>query len=305
MPLRLTVAIATCGRADALSRCLRAVGAQTRPPDEIIVVDQDPSDEVRAVIRNCGLQVRHLEQERLGVSASRNLALANARGDVLAITDDDCFADESWTAVIVQVLESDPSLAAVTGPVLPPSGERPRNMAATSSRPSRDTVVYSAGADPWTVGSGGNFAARVSELKAIGGWDERLGPGTLGMAAEDIDMFDRLLTAGARICYDGRALVYHAWQTTERRKATRWAYGFGIGAICGLRFAARDAYGWRILGTYLGMKLRETRAEVRNRSWNGVRERLTTFTAVVPGCVYGMRAGSSGRRHIDFEGADN
>src|SRR5215208_7777415 len=91
--VRLTVAIATCGRADALARCLAAVRAQTRAPDEIIVVNQDPSNDVCLAIQRSELPVRYFEQCRLGLSASRNLALAEATGDVLAVTDDDCFPD--------------------------------------------------------------------------------------------------------------------------------------------------------------------------------------------------------------------
>jgi GT2 family glycosyltransferase len=241
--VRLTLAIATCGRAEALARCFAAVRAQTRTPDEIIVVDQDPSADVPLAIRASGLPVRYFEQPRLGLSASRNLALAHATGDVLAVTDDDCFPDRGWAAAIIEALEMEPSLTAVTGPVLPPSGAPPPDMCPMSIRPSRQTQVVRGRTIPWAVGSGANFAARVADLQRIGGWDERLGVGTPGMAAEDCDIIDRLLADGGVIRYDGDAVMHHAWQTKERRQATRWSYGFGIGALCGVRLAGRDAYG--------------------------------------------------------------
>ena len=297
MSLRLTLAIATCGRADALARCLEAVRAQTRGPDEIIVVDQDPSEAVRLAVQKSQLPVRYFEQPRLGLSASRNLALARAVGTVLAVTDDDCFPDPGWAEAVRKAMEEDSSLTGVTGPILPPPGDPPANMFATSSRPSRESRLFASRTVPWAVGSGANFSARVTDLKRVGGWDERLGVGTSGKAAEDCEIIDRLLAAGGRIRYDGDALMHHEWQTKERRKATRWSYGFGIGALCGVRLAERDAYGIRMLASYSRMKLRETRSEFRGRSWSGIRERLTALGALVPGCLYGLRARSSSRQN--------
>jgi GT2 family glycosyltransferase len=295
MSLHLTLAIATCGRADALRRCLEAVRAQTRAPDEIIVVDQDPSDAARTAVGDTKLSIRYFEQRRLGLSASRNLALARAGGDVLAVTDDDCFPDPNWVAAVIKAMEEDSSLTGLTGPILPPPGTPPPEMFATSSRPSRESRLFSSRTIPWAVGSGANFTARVADLKRIGGWDERLGVGTPGKAAEDCDIIDRLLAAGGVIRYDGEALMHHEWQTKERRQSTRWSYGFGIGALCGVRLAERDAYGFRMLASYSRMKLREIRPELRNGRWNGVRERLTALAALLPGCLYGLRARSASR----------
>ena len=294
--IRLTVAVATCGRAEALRRCLRALADQSRLPDELVIVDQDPSREVRVAIRDSRLPVRYFEQARLGLSASRNFALAQATGNVLAVTDDDCFPDRGWAEAVIAAMEREPSLTGVTGPILPPPGEPPADMFAMSSRPSRETRIFRSRTSPWAVGSGANFAARVVDLRRIGGWDDRLGVGTPGMAAEDCDIIDRLLAAGGIIRYDGRALMHHDWQTPERRRATRWSYGFGIGALCGLRLASRDFYGLRMLASYARMKLQELRFELRSRSWTGVRERMTAISALIPGCLYGVRARFSSRR---------
>ena len=83
------------------------------------------------------------------------------------------------------------------------------------------------------------------------------------MAGEDIDIMDRLLAAGGSILYSGGAVMHHAWQTRDRRRATRWSYGYGIGAMSGLRLGRRDAYGWRMLASYSKMHLREMLREAR------------------------------------------
>src|SRR3954469_14566651 len=154
--LRLSVAIATCGRPEALRTCLAAIAGQSHAPDELIIVDQDPLTETRDVVAQSGLPITYLEQARRGLSASRNLALSTATGDVLAVTDDDCFPDARWVESLIDGFSSEPAPDAVTGPVLPPPGDPPKDMCPLSLRPSRDTKLFSTRAIPWRVGSGAN-----------------------------------------------------------------------------------------------------------------------------------------------------
>jgi GT2 family glycosyltransferase len=279
-----------------LRTCLAAIADQSRAPDQLIIVDQSPMAETRDIVARSGLPITYLEQARRGLSASRNLALATATGDVLAVTDDDCFADARWVEALIDGFNSEPAPDAVTGPVLPPPGDAPRDMRGLALRLSRDTKLFSTRVIPWQVGSGPNFAARLDVLREISGWDERLGVGTPGMAGEDIDIVDRLLAADHLILYNGGAVMHHAWQTRDRRRATRWSYGYGIGALSGLRLAERDPYGWRMLASYSKMHLRELLREAGRGDWTGVRERVTSLSALVPSFVFGLRAAGQDRR---------
>src|SRR5439155_17090850 len=230
----VAVAVATCGRPDGLARCLELVTAGTAQPGELIVVDQAPSPGARRAVEACtAVPVRYVEQPRRGLSASRNLALSLATRPVLAVTDDDCAPDPGWVAAIADAVDRRPEPAAVTGPVLP-LGPQPPGMHGVSFRDRADAVDFRAPAIPWATGSGANFAARTHALRAIGGWDERLGTGTPGRAAEDSDLLYRILRDGGTVRYEPAAVVRHEWQTWSRRLATRWSYGFGIGAMCGL-----------------------------------------------------------------------
>lgn len=283
MSVRITLAVATCGRPLALSRCVEAIAAQTRLPDELIVIDQDPSTAARNAARRSELNVDYRKQPKLGLSASRNLALARASGSILAVTDDDCFPDPGWLAALVAAFENDPKLAAVTGPIFPPPGDPPAGMCAFSLRLSTGSELFDRRVIPWHVGSGANFAAKVDWLRRIGGWDERLGVGSPGQGAEDCDIIDRLLVAGGPIRYDADAAIHHEWQPLKRRSETRWSYGYGIGALCGMRLAERDRFGLTMLGSYVR---RHFRMLVRgDEAW----QRLTAIAAVVPGLAHGFR----------------
>ena len=286
----MTVGVATCGRPDGLDRCLRALAAQTAPPAEVVVVDQAPSDAARAAVESSGLAaVRYLEQARIGLAASRNLALESARHDVLAVTDDDCVPDAGWLAAIETAFERSPHADAVTGPVLA-LGERPPGGHAISLRESMTPVDHAGRKVPWNVGTGANLAAPAALLRECGGWDVRLGTGSPGKAAEDADLLYRLLLHGAVVRYEPAAVVRHEWQTRERRLSTRWSYGYGVGAMCGLWLGRRDAFAIRMGAAYCRHHARELLRGVRHTDRSELAEHSRALAGVGPGLLYGLRA---------------
>jgi GT2 family glycosyltransferase len=286
----ITVGVATCGRPDALGRCLQGLAVQNAPPSEVIVVDQAPSAEARGVVAASGLKgARYLEQPRLGLSASRNLALASASEPALAVTDDDCVADPGWLEAVARALERPPTPGGVTGPVLP-LGEATPDTFAVSLRESIIPADHSGRVIPWTVGTGGNFAARVSDLRSRGGWDERLGAGSPGQAGEDAELLYRLLVTGALIRYEPGAVMRHERQTRERRRSTRWSYGYGVGAMCGLWLARRDAYAVRMLAVFARYQLRQLLGGVRWGDRTRVAEHARMLAGLGAGLGYGLRA---------------
>lgn len=286
-----TVAVATCGRPGSLARCLRALAEQTEPAEEVLVVDQAPSADARSALGASGLaQARYVEQERLGLSASRNLALHATRTELLAVTDDDCVPDPSWLAGVRAATERDPRPGTVTGPILP-LGDPPPGSYAISLRESELPVDYRGRIQPWGVGSGANLAAPVEVLRSHGGWDERLGVGSGGMAAEDADLIYRLLVGGAVVRYDPAVVVRHEWQTRARRLSTRWSYGYGIGAMCGLRLRD-DRFAVRMLAAYARLHVRPLVEGLVARDRSRIGEHGRALASLGPGLAYGLRAAS-------------
>jgi GT2 family glycosyltransferase len=286
----ITVAVATCRRPASLDRCLEAVARGTVRPGELIVVDQAPSADSRRAVETCGITgARYLEQARLGVSASRNLALATASGAVLAVTDDDCAPDPGWIGAIAAAFDRRPAVAAVTGSILP-LGPQPPGAHAISLRAIAPAADHRGRVLPWATGSGGNFAATCEVLRRHGGWDERLGPGSPGKAAEDAELLYRILRAGEVIRYEPTAVVRHEWQTTDRRLATRSSYGYGVGALCGLWLRRGDLYAARMLGAYARLHIGPlARAALHGDRALAV-EHVRALASVPPGVLYGLWA---------------
>jgi len=291
MTATITVAVATRGRPDSLKRTLAALAAGHVAPDQLIVVDQAPTALTRAIVTGCGVpEALYLEQSRSGLSASRNLALAHARGSILAVTDDDCVPDLAWVGAIRAGIGRPPAVSAVTGPI-EPLGPRPPGGHAVASRPSRSATDFRGRALPWLAGSGGNFSARTELLRQSGGWDERLGAGSPGRAAEDVDLLYRLLTAGEVVRYEPAALVRHEWQTLGRRRATRITYGFGVGAFCGVWLRAGDTFAVRMLLAFAALQGRALAGAASRRDGQALADAARMLASLGPGLVYGARIG--------------
>lgn len=88
-PDRLAVVIPTYNRGRSLRRCLDSVCAQTRLPDEIIVVDDGSTDNSTVGLVNLYPKIRVIHQPNRGVSAARNAGIRASQSDWIAFLDSD------------------------------------------------------------------------------------------------------------------------------------------------------------------------------------------------------------------------
>jgi glycosyltransferase involved in cell wall biosynthesis len=83
---------------------VESVRAQSRPPDEVIVVDGGSTDGTWEFLRATE-EIRALSAPGSNISQGRNAAVRAATHDVLAVTDADCVLDPSWLARILEPIE--------------------------------------------------------------------------------------------------------------------------------------------------------------------------------------------------------
>jgi glycosyltransferase involved in cell wall biosynthesis len=82
---------------------LGSIAAQTRAPDEVIVVDGGSTDGTLDLLRRGGDGVVTVIEERgANISRGRNLAIAAATHDVIAVSDADCVLDPDWLERILE-----------------------------------------------------------------------------------------------------------------------------------------------------------------------------------------------------------
>jgi O-antigen biosynthesis protein len=289
----ISVAIATRERPEVLARLLDALTKGDVLPREIVVADQSRDARSERIAReraDAEIDIRYLRDEGAGLGVAQNLAFSRALSPVIAVTDDDCVPAADWLAVIEQCFESHPEIGAVTGLVIPLAAHEP-GLVPVSSRTSPLERTFSGKSVPWEVGSGNNFAVRRQWLDAVGGNDERLGPGSPGQGGVDMDLFYRLLRAGARIRYDPACVVFHSRVTREERLARRAPYGHGIGAGAAILLRERDLYALDILARWLALRLRRLVTGLLRRDWGLAHEEVLVLGGTARGLVFGLRAG--------------
>jgi hypothetical protein len=146
--MRVSALVPTFGRPEMLNRCLRAIGEQTRPADEIIVAyrpEDEPTQELLASPGLAGLPLLRAAVPRPGLVAANNAGLELAGGDIIAITDDDAQPTPDWLERIVRTFSQDERIAAVGG---------------------RDWIWRSG---QWVDGDGGTDVGRVQRFGRIVG----------------------------------------------------------------------------------------------------------------------------------------
>ncbi|HEY4570450.1 MAG TPA: glycosyltransferase, partial [Kribbella sp.] len=250
----VTVAVCTRNRPETLRSCLAELQSLVYPHLEILIVDNAPSDDgteqvVRAAM-TANPRIRYVREPRPGLSCARNRAIIEAKGEVLAFTDDDVAVDPLWVDGLVDAFRTADTWC-VTG-LVPTAildgpfegyfdarvnwGDRcdSRRYDLGSSRVEDALYPFSAG----IFGTGANFACRTQVLRDLRGFDEALGAGTLTAGGEDLDIFVRILFAGGAIQYEPRAIVWHKHRADlANLEQQMYSHGTGMSAFLSKQLA--------------------------------------------------------------------
>jgi len=198
----VSVVIPTYHRPDLLRRAVSSILSQEFGEGEfevIIAVSDAGSAPDRAAAQALAAsdrRVRVVIADRLGPAAARNDAMAVARGDAFAFTDDDCVVQPGWLQAGVDRLAAVDLVQGLTGPAEP----RTTRMAKTITV---DQLSWN-----WETC---NLFVRQSAVARAGGFDESWQP--TGRAdrpwGEDAIWGWRLIEAGATYAFEPRAEVCH------------------------------------------------------------------------------------------------
>ncbi|OFV93064.1 MAG: hypothetical protein A3G76_07975 [Acidobacteria bacterium RIFCSPLOWO2_12_FULL_65_11] len=219
--MTITAIVCAYNEACLLPACLFSLLAQTRPPDEIIVVNNASTDETGAVARAVpGVTV--VDEPEKGLVVARETARRLAHGDILAYVDADCRAPLCWLERVERRFRDRASLVGVTGPyrfydwdwsgralvraydmlVAPPTHALVHHLLGVGA------ILY-----------GGNFAVRQRALASIGGFDRGI-----EFHGEDTNLGRRLTPLGhIAICPD-----CWVWTSARRYRAMGTRQVFGL-----------------------------------------------------------------------------
>lgn len=294
----ITVVVSTVDRPKSLARCLSGLIENSHRPAQVVVVDQGGhpgTGEVIAQAQERGLAITRIRQPRLGLSAGQNAGFRTADSTVVAVIDDDCIPDRRWLEVVHAAFTDTAGPLLLTGRVLPQPAQGDR-VAAVSTRDSTAPAEWARPPMPWHIGTGGNFAVTRTAYEAVGGNDERLGTGTAGRGANDLDLFYRLVESGVPARYEPHLVVNHERSTVVEYEKRRFSYGFGVGAMAGLWLRAGRTRALEVLAGWLRLRLR---VAIERRRSGGVRHEIKVLSGTTAGLAYGLRSGTRPRRRGD------
>ena len=240
----VSVVVATHDRPLLLARTLDSILAQEEPAQEVVVVDNARSSDAterlvlsdRYALRN----VRYVREDVAGLGRAHNAGLAVARGQVVAITDDDVIVDRFWISALLEAFV-ETGAGCVTGLILPielrtreqswveqyggfARGFERREFSMKSPPEEDPLFPFTAG----RFGSGANMAFTTELLDRLGGFDAALGAGTRAKGGDDLAAFARTLLAGETLVYQPDAVVRHLHHDTFAALRTM-AHGYGVG----------------------------------------------------------------------------
>ena len=113
--LKLSVVIPVNNGGADLEKCLGALMASTRLPDELIIVDDASTDGSARLAARFGTVVPCQSQQPIGPAKARNLGVAQSQGDVVLFIDADVTVHTNTIALIERHFAEDPEIDALFG----------------------------------------------------------------------------------------------------------------------------------------------------------------------------------------------
>jgi len=280
----VSIIIVSYNRADDLRLSLEAVFASSHRNLEVIVVDNASADSAPDVAASFPGVKLIRNEENLGFAAANNLGLELARGDYIALVNNDAVIDERWVAELVTFLDARPDAAAAGGKQYFWNDENPlrdrRNRYWGYIRLKPDGNAPSVVNAPDAIRevpllSGCAVMIRRAAIEAVG--TPFLEP-MFFMYYEESDFFARAIKHGFRLFYVAAAECWHRQKAGLAKEPYRYHYYMHRNRLL---FAYRN---------YDDPELRTVVDIARQRARNARRARRLTF---------GLLGSDQGRAALD------
>lgn len=228
--MRISLIIATLGRAEELERLFRSLHAQQYGRLECLVVDQNPDDRLVPLLTRWGavLPLRHLRCAP-GLSRARNFGLEHVTGDIIAFPDDDCWYPPGLLHSVAAWFSSQQKYNILTVGACDDDGQASGNRWIQAQCELHPRNVFR------TTFSSTIFVRRSSVSESIR-FDPSLGvgSGTCFSSGEETDYVLRLMRSGEKGWFTRRWHIGHPKRdmlsgTVDARRAC--GYGSGMGYV--------------------------------------------------------------------------
>jgi glycosyltransferase involved in cell wall biosynthesis len=202
-PPAVSVIIPCYKHGDTVAAAVESALAQTFTDREIIAINDGSPDDTAAVLAPYGDRIRYFEQPNTGQAGARNRGIELARGEFIALLDDDDTWPADKLAWQVEAMRSDPEIVLVygedqrvgaDGSVLPPTPRRGYKRPAGR--------VYDDFLEGCWIASPGQTLIRAAALQQVGGFDASI------WGSDDWDLYLRLARVGT-FHYENRFALHY------------------------------------------------------------------------------------------------
>lgn len=200
----VSVIIPAYRAAPTIGRALDSLLAQTRPPDEIIVVDDGSPDDLAGALAPYAGRHTLVRQENGGAASARNRGLEHARGQFIAFLDADDYWEPDKLARQLALFQKYPEVGLVASRCFEQEPGGPRRLPVDAAPPIYDRVLAVTGeaafeAATWVLTS--TVLVRRSTL-GHHRFDTRL------RTAQDRDLWVRLVNAAPAYLSSAPLITY-------------------------------------------------------------------------------------------------
>jgi GT2 family glycosyltransferase len=205
----VSIVTLTKNRAPLLKKCLQSLVNQRTKPQEVVVVDNESTDETRQVIMEFKktLPIQYVYTKVRGYPALYNLGIQASSGRWVALLDDDCVASYDWLTAFKKAVTKHPT-AVLQGKTLSlPKG----NIYAEITQDHYQNWIASNLKKLNSIQTVDNKNLCVPRSVTVqhGAFRE-----TLTAGSEDIELGVRYRRAGVSLLYVPTALAHHHERTT-------------------------------------------------------------------------------------------
>jgi glycosyltransferase involved in cell wall biosynthesis len=203
---------------------------------ELIIVDNNSKDETKIAVHDfidsSRICCKYVIEEVQGKSYALNRGVKEAKGDIIALTDDDVIVDKDWLLNIQKAFKEN-NVACLGGKILP-IWEKPRPKWLEGRCLLDILAIVDLGNETKKISEpiiwGANLSMKSSVFKKYGYFDTSLGhTGAKIYGTEDTEMVRTILNHNETVMYSPNVLVYHCIpeKRLTRSYFRKWVYDKG------------------------------------------------------------------------------
>jgi glycosyltransferase involved in cell wall biosynthesis len=117
--MQVTVVVPVLNEAKSIEILLKSLKNQTLSPTEVVIVDGGSTDETVGIIKKWQSQSKWkltlIEEKGANIARARNIGIAHAHTEVVALTDAGCTPKENWLQLLTTPFHEDPKTEVVAG----------------------------------------------------------------------------------------------------------------------------------------------------------------------------------------------